>query len=81
MTKQEWLDNPYTQKLVKNLEEAVDAMEDAWSSGNFFGEDFNATIQANLNAAGRTSGIKTVLEFIYNIDQDEENAEGEDNNA
>lgn len=66
--KSDWRSLDYTQDLIKQSEELIEAMKDTWANGGFLQEeDYVHTVNV-----GRIQGIQAVLDWIEEAPEEEE---------
>lgn len=67
-----WLDQSVGKAFKVMLEDSVQDLKDSWASGDFTGEDTEATIQLNSEALGKVQQIAEILLTLEEKQKDEE---------
>ncbi len=59
-----WCKHPLTQSLVLSLYGDMTGYFEGWASGDYTGENAEATIQKNSKALGSVDAIETILVWV-----------------
>jgi uncharacterized protein YukE len=68
----EWREHPVTKYLVKDLEEQVQDLQDAWGRGAFTREHTSGTVQINAQSIGAVKALQETVLDIRDIGGDDE---------
>lgn len=65
MSRKMWIEDEYTQELIKECKASLDQLVEAWKAGTFTHPTAEGTAQLNSKALGQIQSLESILEYIH----------------